>query len=76
MTVLLFFSILYTPLYKGLTQTDYECQEGDSGGVVYSTSYKTVGMHEGGGYSTFTYKYIGYYWPASTVNSKLGVTRY
>ena len=22
---------LYTPLYKGLTQTDYECQEGDSG---------------------------------------------
>lgn len=67
---------LYTPLYKGLTQTDYECQEGDSGGVVYSTSYKTVGMHEGGGYSTFTYKYIGYYWPASTVNSKLGVTRY
>lgn len=66
----------YTPLYKGLTQTDYECNDGDSGGVVYSYDYKTVGMHEGGAYSLLANKYIGYYWPASTVNSKLGVARY
>lgn len=55
----------------GITQCNYNSDEGDSGGIVYTSSGGNIlGIHAGGSSSTT------YFIPASSINSAFNLSMY